>query len=55
MRRSHPADHVRDAGTFVVCRERGRMIQADTKYPDVPPSMRDVVRVQFERLAGSDF
>jgi hypothetical protein len=31
------------------------MIQADTKYPDVPPSMRDVVRVQFERLAGSDF
>src|SRR6266540_5473460 len=50
-----PEQLVRETITSALERFESGMTQADTKYPHLPSTMRDVVRVQFERLARSDF
>ena len=44
-------------GTITSALERleSGMRDADVGYPELPNGMRDVVRLQFERLATSDF
>jgi hypothetical protein len=50
-----PEPIAREAITSALERLESGMRDADVGYPELPDGMRVVVRLQFERLATSDF